>query len=107
MTKPPQARNAIWRALLHVAGVRFSDNYKERCRRYVGNECAYCGIRLEKGSTKGHYDHAVALASASETFHLVYACRKCNSYEKLEMGWQTFLDMKCPDKKVCQRRLSA
>ena len=105
MTKPPQARNAIWRALLYVAGVRFNKNYQKCCRHHFGNKCAYCGKKIEEGSRKGHYDHAVAVASSSDTFHLVYACGKCNGDEKRERNWQDFLRGKCKKETLYQRRL--
>jgi hypothetical protein len=95
MAKPPQARNAIRRALLHVAGVRFSKLYKDRCREHFNNRCAYCGSLIEPNSRKGHFDHAVAIASSSNAFHLVYACGSCNGDEKRERDWEGFLREKC------------
>jgi hypothetical protein len=105
MTKPPQARNAIWRALLHVAGIRFSKAYWERCKRHFDNRCAYCGNRIEKGSRRGHQDHATATSSSATVFHLVYACDRCNGDEKRAGGWQEFLALKCPDHLVRLARL--
>lgn len=95
MAKPPQARNSIRRALLHVAGVRFSKAYKERCRIHFADACSYCGNGIVKASRQGHYDHAIAIASASSHFHLVYACGTCNGDEKRERDWEGFLHEKC------------
>lgn len=105
MAKPPQARNTIKRALLHVAGIRFSKLYKERCRTRFHATCAYCGLSIEAGSRKGHYDHAIAIASQSNRFHLVYACSTCNGDQKRERDWEGFLREKCGgDEALLQNR---
>lgn len=95
MTKPPQARNAIKRALAHVVGLRFSKSYKASCREHFAHFCAYCGEKIPIGSRKGHLDHAVALAARVNQYHLVYACAGCNGDEKRDESWELFLTRKC------------
>jgi len=95
VAKPPQARNSIKRALLYVAGVRFSEAYKEQCRIHFAEACSYCGTVIARASRQGHFDHAIAIASSSSRFHLVYACGRCNGDEKRERDWEGFLLEKC------------
>lgn len=93
MTTPSQARNSIKRALLHVAGIKFGQDYRERCREYFNGLCCYCGEKPDE--RQGGYDHAEAIASSStRDYYLVYACNKCNGDEKRESDWLTFLRKK-------------
>jgi hypothetical protein len=103
VAKPPQARNSIRRALLYVAGVRFSKAYKERCRVHFADACCYCGTDIARASRQGHYDHAIAIASESSHFHLVYACGRCNGDQKRERDWEVFLLEKCEGDKAAFR----
>jgi hypothetical protein len=95
MTTSSQAKNSIGRALLHAAGVRFSEKFEERCRSYFHDRCCYCGVFIEPNSRNGHFDHATSVAASSDTFHLVYACQECNGDKKRAKGWEDFLHEIC------------
>ena len=97
MTKPPQARNAIKRAIAYVAGIRFSKPYMERCKQHFNNHCAYCDTPIEPGQRRGHLDHAIAMTIDSPHYHLVYACYLCNGDNKREENWKTFISKTCKD----------
>lgn len=92
MTTASQAKNAIRRALLHEAGIRFSKEYKERCRNHFSSTCAYCGNAVDAGARAGHFDHASALAAGEGHFGLVFACIKCQTEKKIGKDWIDYLN---------------
>lgn len=68
---------------------------RKRAFEFFRDECAYCGVPVEKG--KGHLDHLLA-ASRDGSNHIsnrVPSCTKCNSKEKGDSDWQEFLRRKC------------
>ena len=105
MTKPPQARNSIKRALAYVAGLRFSNNYIKECKDHFNHSCAYCSAGIEQGGRRGHLDHAIAMTTDSPNYHLVYACHICNGDSKREQDWKSFLKEACKgDKDLIRER---
>lgn len=94
MTTPSQAKHAMRRALLHTCGVRFSTDYKERCRKHFGNRCAYCATLISPESRQGHFDHATSATAGGHAFGLLYVCPKCNGDERREKDWLAYLQTK-------------
>ena len=90
---PPQARNAIRKALWSVLDRRPRKSEVDALWVFFESKCAYCGTQLDRSKREGHIDHLLAAASrgSNHISNCVLACGRCNGDNKREMAWELFL----------------
>jgi len=103
---PPQARNAIRRALVGTVDPYPNESQIDRIWSFFGSSCAYCGRSLVRGKREAHIDHLVpsGLGGSNALSNFVLSCGICNGDEKREENWQSFLRRKAPDAGTFKRR---
>ena len=105
---PPQAKNAIKRALYEIADPAPNRSEDRTIRAFFKNNCAYCGINLPPEGRTGHIDHLVPRQSGGTNHisNLVLACNICNGDEKLDLDWRSFIQQKVPNATERQERIA-
>jgi HNH endonuclease len=103
---PPQARNAIRRAIIGTVDAYPNDLQIDRIWSFFGSSCAYCGRSLVRGKREAHIDHLVpsGLGGSNALSNFVLSCGNCNGDEKREENWESFLRRKVPDNGTFRRR---
>jgi hypothetical protein len=92
-TSIPQAKNALARSLRALIDPYPTKSEKNQIWIFFNNECAYCGVPLNRPDRKGHIDHLDALSSGG-TNHLgncILACYRCNGDLRRDSEWRQFL----------------
>lgn len=90
-----QTKNFIRRSLSEIIRSSPTKNEIKDIWEYFNNCCAYCWKKLSKG--EGHVDHLIPFDKCGKNgkYNRVLSCSTCNSKEKLDKDWDTFLKEKC------------
>lgn len=104
---PPQAKNAIFKALLEIVDPPPKPSEERRIRAFFENRCAYCSCEIPPGGRTGHIDHLIPRqqGGTNHLSNLVLACNICNGDEKLDQGWRDFINHKVLDPAQLQERI--
>lgn len=108
-TSPSLAKNIIRRCLWNLISPSPSAKAKKEIWKFFDSRCAYCDRLLSETSRIGHIDHLVPLASLDRAIQsqFILACASCNSDNKRDMNWKTYLECICKgDQNVFLRRSS-
>jgi hypothetical protein len=99
-----QAKNIIRRALLAKIDRPPTSSERRKAWQFFDFACAYCARSVD--NTSGGLDHLVP-TSAGGLDHIanrVVACNLCNSHEKRDSEWQTFLRTKAGTDDIFEMR---
>ena len=101
---PPQAKNAIFKALLEIVDPPPKPSEERRIRAFFENRCAYCSCEIPPGGRTGHIDHLIPRqqGGTNHLSNLVLACNICNGDEKLDQGWRDFINHKVLTQHSCK-----
>ncbi len=93
---PSIAKNHIGRALHTVYDPWTSNEQINLLWAYFDNQCAYCGVNLDKKNREGSIDHILSQAQGGTNaiHNLVLACLHCNGDLKRDMEWELYLSDK-------------
>tara|TARA_R110002072_G_scaffold301652_1_gene481860 strand:+ start:1523 stop:1999 length:477 start_codon:yes stop_codon:yes gene_type:complete len=93
---PSMAKNKMKRAFRAIIDPLPKEAEKKQLWDYFDSRCAYCDTSIERGSRKGHLDHAIPTSEGgtNSIHNHVLSCDICNGDEKRDTPWQDFLHQK-------------
>lgn len=104
---PSQGKNGIFKALLEIVDPPLKRSEERRIRAFFENRCAYCNREIPVEGRTGHIDPLIPRqqGGTNHPSNLVLACTICNGDEKLDQGWQEFINYKILDPTQRQKRI--
>lgn len=103
---PSMAKNKMRRCFAAILDPHPSKSELAELWEYFENSCAYCDARLERSARTGHLDHVRPISDGGKNsiHNHVLSCARCNSDEKREESWVTFLQNKVTNPSLASER---